>query len=125
MRKTLGTRRTLDAAQLRLAGAAMLAVAVVRPWLPHALGLPCPLRSLTGIPCPLCGMTRAVTFAVHGDLGASLAMTPGGVAAVAVAVVLLVAWRVRRVPLPAWSVPPVLGALWAFQLAKLATGRPL
>ncbi len=103
----------------------MLAVAVVRPWLPHGFGLPCPLRSVTGIPCPLCGMTRAVTYAVHGDLGASVAMTPGGIVAVVLALGLLAAWRVRRVSVPAWVIPAVLGVLWAFQLAKYATGRPL
>lgn len=103
----------------------MLAVAVVRPWLPHGLSLPCPLRSVTGIPCPLCGMTRAVTYAVHGDLGASVAMTPGGIVAVVLALGLLAAWRVRRVSVPAWVIPAVLGVLWAFQLAKYATGRPL
>jgi len=117
--------RSVDAGQLRLAGAAMLAVAAVRPWVPHSPGLPCPLRTLTGIPCPLCGMTRAVTFAVHGDLGRSLAMTPGGIVAVLVAIALLVAWRVRRVSVPAWAVPVALGALWGYQLAKYATGRPL
>ncbi len=120
-----GRSRTIDAGQLRGAGAAMLAVAVAMPWLPHGPGLPCPLRTVTGVPCPLCGMTRAVTMAVHGDLGASLAMSPGGIVAVVAALVLLVAWRVRRIAIPGWAIPLTLGALWVYQLAKYATGRPL
>ena len=28
----------------------------------------CPIRRLTGRPCPGCGMTRALSAALHGDL---------------------------------------------------------
>lgn len=118
--------QTVDAGRLRAAGAAMLGIAALRgSVIPASLGPPCPLRTLTGIPCPFCGMTRGVTAAVHGHLGASLAFNPAGILAVAFAVFLLVAWRVRRITYATWLVPVVLGLMWSYQLFKYATGRPL
>lgn len=123
------TIQTVDATRLRAMGAAMLGIAAVRPMLPVEPGLPCPLRTLTGVPCPLCGMTRGVTAAVHGHLAHSLALNPGGIVAVMLAVALLagwlLGWRVRRLTYATWLVPVVLGAMWAYQLFKYATGRPL
>jgi uncharacterized protein DUF2752 len=122
--ETIGKVR-IELKPLRAAGAVMLAGAVVRPHLPAHLGPPCPLRTLTGVPCPFCGMTRGVTAFVHGDLGASLMFNPGAVLLVALAVVLLVAWRWRRVTIPMWVLVVFFATLWAFQLFKYATGRPL
>lgn len=119
------TSHTLESRDLRLASGAMLVFAAVRPLIPHEPGIPCPLRTLTGIPCPLCGMTRSVTAAVHGHLAHSLALNPGGIVAVVVAVALLVAWRARRLTLPTWVLPATLALLWAYQLFKYTTGRPL
>lgn len=34
-------------------------------------GWPCPVLHLFGVPCPGCGLTRAITLLVHGDLQAS------------------------------------------------------
>ncbi len=123
------TIQTVDATRLRAMGAAMLGIAAVRPMLPVEPGLPCPLRTLTGVPCPLCGMTRSVTAAVHGHLAHSLVLNPGGIVAVMLAVALLagwlLGWRVRRLTYATWLVPVVLGAMWAYQLFKYATGRPL
>ena len=56
------------------------------------LGLPCPLRWLTGIPCPACGLTTAAVDLTHGRLLASLADNP---AALALAIRL---WDIRRRP---------------------------
>jgi hypothetical protein len=110
---------------LRTFGAAMLAVAAVRPLLPVEVVPPCPLRTLTGVPCPLCGMTRGVTAAVHGNIGHALFLNPGSIAAVILAVVLLFAWRTKRVTVRVWMIVAVLGLLWSWQLFKYATGRPL
>jgi len=41
------------------------------------------------------------------------------------AIVLLVAWRWQRVRIPVWAVFVFFAALWAFQLFKYSTGRPL
>lgn len=38
----------------------------------------CPVKGLLGFPCPSCGMTRSVVHALDGELGAALALNPGG-----------------------------------------------
>ena len=115
----------LDLRHLRVAGAAMLGIAAVRPALPATDIVLCPLRRVTGVPCPFCGMTRAVTSAVHGDFAASLVFNPGGILLVVTAVLLLIAWRWRRVTVPMWVVFTFFAVLWAYQMFKYATGRPL
>jgi hypothetical protein len=112
---------------LRFGGAAMLGIAAVRPMLPAAvpLGPPCPLRTFTGIPCPFCGMTRGVTALVHGHVSAAFSFNPGAFLIVSVAIVLLIAWRWQRVRIPVWAVFLLFALLWAFQLFKYSTGRPL
>jgi hypothetical protein len=116
---------TVDLRSLRAAGAAALGAALVLPLVPFEAGPLCPLRTITGVPCPFCGMTRSVTAAVHGDLARSLVLNPGGILIVVLAVTLLLAWRWRRVKLPVWTVFAFFAALWAYQLFKYATGRPL
>ncbi len=115
----------LDLKPLRVAGAAMIGIAAVRPALPGTDIVLCPLRRATGVPCPFCGMTRAVTAAVHGDMGASLFFNPGGLLIIALAILLLVAWRWRRAVLPVWAVFTLFALLWAWQLFKYTTDRPL
>jgi hypothetical protein len=115
----------LDLKPLRVAGAAMLGIAAVRPALPGTDIVLCPLRRATGVPCPFCGMTRAVTAAVHGDIGASLFFNPGGLVVIALAILLLVAWRWRRAVVPVWAAIAFFGGLWAYQVFKYATDRPL
>ncbi len=115
----------MDLRPLRVAAAAMLAVAAVWPRLPVPHVTTCPLRLVTGVPCPFCGMTRGVVAAVHGDVIGSLVFNPGAVVLLALAVALLVAWRVRRVSIPVWVLVGWFGTLWAYQLFKLATDRPL
>ena len=119
------TTTPVDLGALRLFGAGMLGVAAIRPLVPFEFVPPCPLRTVTGVPCPFCGMTRGVTAAVHADLGRALFLNPGSVVAVVLAVLLLLAWRSKRLNIPAWSIAVVLGLLWSWQLFKYATGRPL
>lgn len=110
----------VDLAELRVAGGAMLAAAAVLPLVPGEVGLPCPLRTLTGIPCPLCGMTTSVTAATRLHLGEAMAANPAGVVAVALAVALLL-WRGRgRVALPSWLPPAALAIMWAYQLVRFS-----
>ena len=117
----------LNLKPLRFGAAAMFGIAAIRPALPDALplGPPCPLRTLTGIPCPFCGMTRGVVALVHGHVSTAFSFNPGAFLVVAMALLLLVAWRWQRVRIPMWAVFVFFGALWAFQLWKYATGRPL
>jgi Protein of unknown function (DUF2752) len=114
----------LDLRPLRWVGAGMLGVAAARPLL-GSPGVGCPLRAMTGVPCPFCGMTRGVTDAVHGDVATAALLNPGSVVLVVAAVVLLVVWRRRTVSFPAWLPYALVAALWAFQLFKYATARPL
>lgn len=86
---------------------------------------PCPLRVVTGIPCPMCGMTRGVTAFVHGDVASAFVLNPASLLAVALALLLLVQRRTKRVMLPVWTIAAFLAFMWVWQLAKYATGRPL
>ena len=103
---------------LRWAGGAMLGAALVLTWLPAGVGLPCPLRSLTGVPCPFCGLQTSVKATLVGDVGRAVAANPAGVVAVVLAVVLLVLRpaTIRLPPLPV--VAAGLAAMWAFELAR-------
>jgi hypothetical protein len=96
------------------------------------LGLPCPLRTLTGIPCPGCGLTTAAIALVRGQLGAAFAASPViyGLAALAVAVgplILLRAtgvlnppapWSPRRRRMVGWLSGLLALASWLFQLHR-------
>ncbi len=66
----------LLAAVLLASGLAGLALLAWRH--PDALGFipPCPWHAVTGLRCPGCGMTRAVHFALRGDLLAALRLNP-------------------------------------------------
>jgi len=125
VREALADDTSVDLTQLRWIGAAMLGVAAVRPLVPFEFVPPCPLRTLTGIPCPLCGMTRGVTSAVHLELGKAVFLNPGSIVAVVLAILILVAWRTKRVKIPVWVFFVVLGLMWSWELFKYATGRAL
>lgn len=101
------------------------------------LGLPCPLRWLTGVPCPACGLTTAAIALVHGELPAALTANPAifGLAALAVAVGPLLAlrqagvivppvgWSVRARRRTGWVVALLAVASWVYQLHRLGVGR--
>jgi len=125
MSRQLGGNTTFDLREVRMAGAAMLGIAAVRPLVPFEFVPPCPLRTITGIPCPMCGMTRGVTALVHGDFAQALLMNPASYLAVALAVLLLVQWRTRKVVVPVWLIVTVMALMWTWQAFKYATGRPL
>jgi hypothetical protein len=109
----------LDTADLRYAAAAGVTAGVALPLFPVHLPFACPLRASTGVPCPLCGMTTSVTETVRLDLGAAVAATPAGVAAVSAALVVLLV-RPRRVSIPAPLPYVVLGCMWLYQLYRFS-----
>lgn len=106
-----------DAIWARAGAAAMLGTGLLLSRAAPGVGLPCPLRALTGIPCPLCGLQTSVKATLALDLGAALAASPAGVVAVVVALWMLVRpaapIRVSLVALVA-----VAALMWAFQLHR-------
>lgn len=115
----------LDARPLRVAGVASIAALAALPLVPGHDAVGCPLRATTGVPCPFCGMTRGVGRLFDGDLGGALSLNPGSVLLVLGAIALVLFVRRAIVRVPAWAPVLVLLAMWSFQLAKYATGRPL
>jgi Protein of unknown function (DUF2752) len=109
----------LDPTDLRTSGAVMLGAAIALPLLPGHPGLECPLRRFTGVPCPLCGMTTSVEDGVRLHLGRAFLANPGGLAAIAAAVLLLVL-RPQRLRVPTLLPPFVLSVLWLFELHRFS-----
>jgi hypothetical protein len=116
---TLGSRISLDDADVRVASALLLGAAAVRALLPGDHGIPCPLRTLTGVPCPLCGMTTSVTDAVELDLKDAVAANPAGLLLVGLAVA-VVAGRARKVAIRSGLVYFALAAMWLWELHRFA-----
>ena len=66
--------------------------------------------------------------AVHGEVGRAVTLNPASIVVIVLAAVLLVSWwrrPVERIRVPVWLVVVAFAALWAYQLFKYATGRPL
>jgi hypothetical protein len=96
------------------------------------LGLPCPLRWMTGIPCPFCGLTTAAVDLAHGRLLASLADNPAALALAILTVVTVPLIVLRQLGLAATPVPwsartrrrtqvaaiAAAAASWLFQLHR-------
>jgi hypothetical protein len=120
--------------QLGLAGLGAAAASFAYPALSQqtGIGLPCPLRALTGVPCPMCGMTTAATGLAAGDLDAALAANPFVLvlAGLTVCMAVLMAARAAGLAAPAaqwpasrrrqayWAVIVLLASSWAFQLHR-------
>jgi len=120
--------------RLGLSGLAATAAAFGYPAMTGraGLGLPCPLRTLTGVPCPLCGMSTAAFRLAGGHVSAALAANPfvlllGGLTAVMS--VLITLRSLGLAPPPArWTaagqrrargaVAVLFAASWAFQLHR-------
>ena len=107
----------LEVADLRIAGLALCAAALVLPVMPLYPGVTCPLRASTGIPCPLCGITTSIRATMRLDLAEAAALNPGGLAAVLAAAVLLVTRR-PRITVPAAALPILIACLWVFELVR-------
>lgn len=120
--------------QLGMAGLGAAAAAFVYPAASRTtgLGLPCPLRTLTGVPCPLCGMTTAATSLAAGDLGAAVAANPfvlllavGTLVMSGLLLARALGWARPPVPWSEsarrrvwWTVAVLAAASWAFQLHR-------
>jgi uncharacterized protein DUF2752 len=109
----------LDAAELRFAGAGMVAAGVALQLLPVHVPILCPLRTLTGVPCPLCGMTTSVEATLRLDFAGAFAAAPAGILAVGAAIGLLVL-RPSVIRFPASGLYAALAAMWVFQLYRFS-----
>ena len=107
-----------DLRHLRWAGAGLLGAGAVLSRLPAGIGLPCPLRTLTGVPCPFCGMTTSVKETLSGDLAGAVAANPAGAVLVGVLAYLLVVRPTTvRLP-PTAAVLVAFPLLWIFELNR-------
>ena len=107
---TAASDKTIRLGMIGLAGAAAIYPIAHIP-------TACPLRATTGIPCPFCGMSRAVSAAVHGHLTQSLSFNPGGIFIVLIAAALLVRPSfARTIRPPTWAMVAVLGVLWLWNI---------
>ena len=105
-----------DASTARFSGAALAAGGVLWAATPIHPPLVCPLRALTGIPCPVCGMTRAVTAAMRGDLWASLRYQPAGIVLLVIGLFMVTRRSRDPVRVPVWIILSGLALMWAWNL---------
>lgn len=105
-----------------LAGGAVAAVTAAAVLPPSAvLGGPtvCPFRIVTGLPCPACGLTRSWVLTAHGDLAGAFTQHWLGPASLALTVLGLVLFVVRR---PLTSSRPARLTFWALVISTAAYG---
>ena len=108
----------VDVRRVRKPAAIFLAGGLVLAHLPAGVGLPCPLRTLTGVPCPFCGLTTSVRDTLGGRVRSGLSVAPLGLILViaAIAVILRLGPGNVRVLRPIVIVG--LLAEWCFELFR-------
>ncbi|MGK2957472.1 MAG: DUF2752 domain-containing protein [Acidimicrobiales bacterium] len=118
-----------------LTGAGVAVAATAWPMLMSTtgVGLPCPLRALTGIPCPFCGMTTASIHLARGRFVEAVAANP---LVLLVAIFTLVMfglialrrmghlpppspWRTDKTKPLTWALSALAMVSWVFQLNRL------
>lgn len=95
-------------------GAGGLALSVI--YASTGLGVPDPLRALTGWWCPLCGGTRMGAELLHGHLGAAFLFNPLAFIGLVVAIALGLIWSIESLGGPALRPPGALRRISAKQL---------
>lgn len=83
------------------------------------LGLPCPLRSLTGWECPLCGATRMGSALLHGDLASAFADNPVVLLGLVLLTALGLVWSVEVLRGPRLRLP----LRWSERLSRVHPTR--
>jgi hypothetical protein len=71
MSRPQGPVKPVDRRVWGLAGVGIGGFALAGIYRLSGLGVPCPLRTLTGLDCPFCGATRMAAALLDGDLNAA------------------------------------------------------
>jgi hypothetical protein len=108
----------VDLRRSRLPAAILLVGSVALAHLPSAVGLPCPIRSVTGVPCPFCGVTTGLRELGGGHVARSVATAPLAALVAALSVWVVTGRAPGRVTLGLWLILPVLGAEWVYELFR-------
>lgn len=83
---------------LRAAAALLCAGLLYALWVHKTgLGIPCPIRLLTGLRCPGCGMTRMALCLLHGDLRGAFAQNRAALLLLPAGLYVAAAWAVGYV----------------------------
>lgn len=108
----------LDVGRLRKPAAIFLAGGLLLAHLPAGVGLPCPMRSLTGVPCPFCGVTTSVRDTLGGHVRAGLDSAPLGLVLIAAAFLLALGLGPTKVKFLRPIVIAAVIAEWSFELVR-------
>jgi hypothetical protein len=114
----------IDVRRVRKPAAIFLAGGLVLAHLPAGVGLPCPLRALTGVPCPFCGVTTSVRATLGGHVRAGLDAAPLGLLLIAAAVAIALRLGPAHVrflrPIVVVAIVGIV-AEWCFELLRFHT----
>jgi hypothetical protein len=114
----LAARYEIDLASSRRAGISLLVGGLVLAHLPASIGVPCPLRTLTGVPCPFCGVTTAVRATLDGHVGSALNAAPLGLLVVLLAALAAIGRGPRTLRIPTVVLVALLACEWLFELHR-------
>ncbi|CRZ14477.1 DUF2752 domain-containing protein [Mycolicibacterium neworleansense] len=122
---TAAGRYSLAAAGLLGAGA-LTYVGVADPHRPGFLFPGCPFKALTGWNCPACGGLRMTHDLLHGDVGAAVVDNVFVLAGLpALALWMLVRWRLGKTLFPLQAVVTIVVAVVAWTVVRNLPGFPL
>ncbi|HEY5025671.1 MAG TPA: DUF2752 domain-containing protein [Acidimicrobiales bacterium] len=108
----------IDVRRLRTPAVIFLAGGLLLAHLPAGVGLPCPLRTLTGVPCPLCGVTTSVRDTLGGRVRAGFTAAPLGLVLIVVAAAIAARWGPTNVRFLRPIVLVGVAAEWCFELHR-------
>jgi len=111
-------RYEVDTSRLRIPAAGLVMGGMVLAHLPSSVGLPCPLRALTGVPCPFCGLTTSLRALGGAHLSTAVRAAPLGIVIVVAAAVTLLGRLPTRIRLPVPLLAVAVAGEWIFELAR-------
>ena len=115
---TASVHYEVDCTKLRVPAVALMCGALVLAHLPSDVGMPCPLRSLTGVPCPFCGVTTSLRAVGGGHFLGALRAAPLGLALCGASILALAGQLPKRLRIPIPLLAAAAAAEWVFELAR-------